>query len=114
MSASEKFLFLGLPIASFAIGYVLGLLAGRRGWHVPRTQLLAIAICFAVPLLIFFVLEFQAALAAERGFGEALQSAAVTAAVLAMACIPLAPIPAFIGVQLAARVNGPRPDDVES
>ncbi|HVU90248.1 MAG TPA: hypothetical protein VHD36_23150 [Pirellulales bacterium] len=113
MSASEKILFLGLPIVSFTIGYVLGALAGRRAWHIPRTQLLAIAICFLGPLAVFFALELQAALAADRGFA-ALQSAATTAVVLALACIPLAPIPAFIGVRLAVRVNAPPQDDVES
>jgi hypothetical protein len=114
MSASEKFLFLGLPIAAFTIGYLLGALAGRRNWHIPRTQFLAVAICFLGPLAVFFVLELRAALAADRGWAEALQSAATTAGALAMACIPLAPIPAFIGVRLGIRVNTPLPDDVES
>ena len=75
---------------------------------------MAVSICFLGPLAVFFVLELRAALAADRAFGSALQSAAATGGALAMACIPLAPIPAFIGVRLGIRVNTPRPDDVES
>src|SRR5690242_15085174 len=105
MSTSETILFLGLPIGSFTIGYALSAVAARRSWSVPRAQMFAAGICFLVPLAAFFVLEFKTLLTAERGFGAALAEAAKTATVLALACVPLAPIPAFIGAQLAARVN---------
>jgi hypothetical protein len=114
MSASETLLFLGLPIVSFSVGFALATWATRRAWSLPRTQFVAAGICFLLPLTIFFAIEFQAVMAADRGFGAAVQTAGSTAVVLTLACVPLAPIPAFIGAQIAARLNASRQDDIES
>lgn len=114
MSASETLLFLGLPIVSFTIGFVLAALATRRAWSLPRAQFVAAGICFLLPLTVFFAIEFQAVMAADRGFGAAVRTAGSTAVVLSLACVPLAPIPAFIGAQIAARLNTSREDEIES
>ncbi len=91
----------------------LGWWAIRREASVLRAQMTAAAFCFLGPLVLFFGIELQAALAADREMGAAMQSAATTAGVLALACLPLAPIPAFIGAQLGARFATPREDEVD-
>ena len=113
MSPSETILFLGLPIVSFTIGWVLGWWAIRRQRSVPRAQMTAAGVCFLGLLVLFFCIELQAAIAADRALGAAMQSAATTAGVLALACLPLAPIPAFIVRSFGARFATPRQDDVD-
>ena len=69
---------------------------------------------FSGPLVLFFGIELQAALAANREMGQPrCKSARDHGWRLALACLPLAPIPAFIGAQLGARFAAPREDDVD-
>jgi len=110
MTELEAVLFLATPALSLAIGYAIGRWGLRRGWSVSRSQAVATLSCLMATLVVFFGIEFQAIIAAGRGFAAALEGAAATAAVLALACVPLAPIPAFIGAHLAFR-NAVRRDD---
>ncbi len=110
MSQLESILFFVTPALSALIGYGVGRWGLRRGWSVARAQFVASAGCFLATLTVFFVIEFRAIIAAQRGVAAALEGGAMTAAVLSLACVPLAPIPAFIGSHLAFRMAANRDD----